>query len=401
MVCYYTNWAQYRRSPWSYVPENVDPNLCTHVIYAFANMEDNQLKPYEWNDEDKPWGKGMYSRYDMLLDGYFIVRLKDKLNSARGEVPKILLAVGGWNFGTQPFKNMTSSLDNRNTFIETSVPFLRRHGFDGLDLDWEYPETDDKDNFALLLKELREYYDGEDVSIGTEKLLLTAALSADIGRIDAGYNVSELSRYLDFINLMTYDLAPDDRTITWHNSLLKAPPNVTDDLATFNAASAVEKWIQEGASPSQLVLGIPLYGNSFRLQSSQSTGLYAPVEGPGRGQTYTRQDGFLAYYEVCELLQTGGVRVWDQTNMALYMYRDNYWAAYDDAMTIQMKVDWLKTRGLGGAMIWALDFDDFGGSTCSSQPYPLLTAISKALGRNVTKDKPETGHGSWAGGIGT
>ncbi|CAH1264045.1 CHIT1 [Branchiostoma lanceolatum] len=206
--------------------------------------------------------------------------------------------------------------------------------------------------------------------------------------------------YLDFINLMTYDLAPDDRTITWHNSLLKAPLNVTDDLATFNAASAVEKWIQEGASPSQLVLGIPLYGNSFRLQSSHSTGLYAPVEGLGRGQTYTRQDGFLAYYEVCELLQTGGVRVWDQTNMALYMYRDNYWAAYDDALTIQMKVDWLKNRGLGGAMVWALDFDDFSGSTCSSQPYPLLTAINKALGRNVTEDKPETGHGSWAGGIG-
>ncbi|XP_066295675.1 acidic mammalian chitinase-like [Branchiostoma lanceolatum] len=306
VVCYYTNWAQYRRSPWSYVPENVDPNLCTHVIYAFANMEDNQLKPYEWNDEDMPWGKGMYSR------------LKDKLNSARGEVPKMLLVVGGWNFGTQPFKNMTSSKDNRKTFIETSVPFLRRHGFDGLDLDWEYPETDDKEKFALLLK-----------------------------------------------------------------------------------ASAVEKWIQEGASPSQLVLGIPLYGNSFRLQSSHSTGLYAPVEGLGRGQTYTRQDGFLAYYEVCELLQTGGVRVWDQTNMALYMYRDSYWAAYDDEMTIQMKVDWLKNRGLGGAMIWALDFDDFSGSTCSSQPYPLLTAINKALGRNVTEDKPETGHGSWAGGIGT
>eukprot|EP00058_Branchiostoma_floridae_P006969 XP_002592457.1 hypothetical protein BRAFLDRAFT_68943 [Branchiostoma floridae] len=61
MVCYYTNWAQYRKPPWNYVPENVDPNLCTHVIYAFANMEDNRLKPLEWNDEDLTSTKGMYS----------------------------------------------------------------------------------------------------------------------------------------------------------------------------------------------------------------------------------------------------------------------------------------------------------------------------------------------------
>ncbi|CAH1271115.1 CHIT1 [Branchiostoma lanceolatum] len=72
VVCYYTNWAQYRRSPWSYVPENVDPNLCTHVIYAFANMEDNQLKPYEWNDEDMPWGKGMYSRVGHTSDKFVV-----------------------------------------------------------------------------------------------------------------------------------------------------------------------------------------------------------------------------------------------------------------------------------------------------------------------------------------
>ena len=62
VVCYYTNWAQYRPSPWRYVPEDVDPSLCTHVIYAFAKIEDNQLKPYEWNDEDTEWSEGMYSR---------------------------------------------------------------------------------------------------------------------------------------------------------------------------------------------------------------------------------------------------------------------------------------------------------------------------------------------------
>ncbi|XP_078604331.1 uncharacterized protein LOC144878045 isoform X1 [Branchiostoma floridae x Branchiostoma japonicum] len=388
MVCYYTNWAQYRKPPWNYVPENVDPNLCTHVIYAFANMEDNRLKPLEWNDEDLTSTKGMYSR------------LMDRLKSTRGVTPKALLSVGGWNFGTQPFKNMTSSAANRKTFVQTSVSFLRRHGFDGLDLDWEYPEADDKENFILLVKELREYFDSEEVQMGTEKLLLTAAVSAGMKRIDAGYNVPGLARYLDFINLMTYDLSPDNVTGTWHNSLLRAPPNVTGYEATLNTIWAVEKWIREGATPSKLVLGIPLYGNSFQLLSNQSTELGAPVKGLGRGQPYTMQDGFLAYYEICELLSNGGLRFWDQKNNALYMYKDNYWTAYDDEMTIQMKVEWLKNRGLGGAMVWALDFDDFRGSTCSTKPNPLLRTINKALERNVPEEKSETSHTSWNGGIG-
>jgi chitinase len=51
-VCYYTNWAQYRPSPMKYVPTDIDPSLCTHVIFAFAKIgDDHTLQTYEWNDE--------------------------------------------------------------------------------------------------------------------------------------------------------------------------------------------------------------------------------------------------------------------------------------------------------------------------------------------------------------
>jgi hypothetical protein len=58
-VCYYTNWAQYRNGPGKFYPENVDPSLCTHIIYAFAKMVGNHLAAFEWNDESTPWMKGM------------------------------------------------------------------------------------------------------------------------------------------------------------------------------------------------------------------------------------------------------------------------------------------------------------------------------------------------------
>ena len=58
-VCYHTNWAQYRNGACKFFPENIDPQLCTHIIYSFAKIENNQLRAYEWNDESTPWMKGM------------------------------------------------------------------------------------------------------------------------------------------------------------------------------------------------------------------------------------------------------------------------------------------------------------------------------------------------------
>lgn len=135
-VCYYTNWAQYRSSR-SFRPENIDASLCTHLIYSFATMEGNLLKTFEYNDE------AMYARF----------------NAHRVTNPslKTLLAVGGYNFGVVKMSAMLKTSVSRTEFANGALSFLRRHGFDGLDLDFEYPAArgspaEDKQRFSLLVK---------------------------------------------------------------------------------------------------------------------------------------------------------------------------------------------------------------------------------------------------------
>jgi chitinase len=121
VVCYYTNWAQYRNGLGRFYPENIDPNLCTHINYAFAQLRDGVIVPYEWNDESTAWSTGMFARI---------------MNLRKTTRPKILLALGGWNFGSGKFSDMARNETKRATFIATTIIFLQQHKFDGLDIDW-------------------------------------------------------------------------------------------------------------------------------------------------------------------------------------------------------------------------------------------------------------------------
>lgn len=137
VVCYFTNWSHKRPDQGKFSPESLDANLCTHIIFAFANLNNEfRLIPSEPSD-DGP--NGLYER---------VLALK-KINSNL----KVMLAVGGWMMGPTPFKTLTESSYRQTLFAFNTIEHLRKKGFDGLDVCWEFPRgAEDKEKYVNLLK---------------------------------------------------------------------------------------------------------------------------------------------------------------------------------------------------------------------------------------------------------
>jgi len=365
VVCYYTNWAWYRQGVGKFKPEDIDYTLCTHINYGFAVLDPNQLimVPHDsWADVDN--------------------KFFTKVAALKEKGVRVSIALGGWNDSEgDKYSRMVNSPSSRAKFVKEAIKFIEKWGFQGIDLDWEYPKCwqvdcslgpdSDKAGFSSLVKELSEQFRPRDWS-------LSAAVSPSKTVIDAGYDVPTLSKYLDIINVMTYDYHGHWDKKTGHVAPLYQHPD--DEYYYFNANYTMNYWVDQGADKTKLVMGMPLYGQSFSLTDQSVNGLNSPASGRGSAGEFTRAGGFLAYYEICHKVQSEGwVQVQDpQSRLGPYATKGNQWVGYDDISMIRRKSEFVKSNGFGGGMIWALDLDDFG-NRCGCENYPLLRTINRVL----------------------
>ena len=197
----------------SYKVEDIDVSLCTHIVYAFATLDGST---YTMNVFD--------SWLDIDLKNY------EKFVGLRAQYPnkKFLIALGGWNDSrTNKYATLLASAALRANFVTKAVEFIAKYKFDGLDLDYEYPafeqSASEKSTFASWVKELKTAFE----PYGWE---LTAAVAAGKSKIDAGYDVPELSKYLDAIHLMTYDMHGSWESAVDHHAPLYSS-SASDELS--------------------------------------------------------------------------------------------------------------------------------------------------------------------------
>uniref|UniRef100_A0A0K8T485 Chitotriosidase-1 n=2 Tax=Lygus hesperus TaxID=30085 RepID=A0A0K8T485_LYGHE len=371
IVCYYTNWSVYRPGTAKFNPQNINPYLCTHLIYAFGGLDrENGLRPY---DKYQDIEQGGYAKFTGL--------------KTYNKALKTMLAIGGWNEGSARFSPLVADEERRKEFVKNVVKFLRINHFDGLDLDWEYPayrdggKPKDKENYAQLVQELREEFERETEKTGRPRLLLTMAVPAGIEYIDKGYDIPKLNKYLDFMNILSYDYhSAFEPSVNHHSPLYSIEEESEynfDSQLTIDAS--VKHYILKGADPEKLVLGIPTYGRSYTLFNVDSTDLGSPSDGPGEQGDATREKGYLAYYEICANVKDGWTVVQPkETALGPYAYKGNQWVGYDDENIVRRKSQYVNEKNLGGIMFWSIDNDDFRGK-CHSRPYPLIEAAKEAL----------------------
>lgn len=408
---YFSNWLQWRKGGYKFVPSDIQAELITHINYAFAMIgsqsysEDGTktypkgtcpfcLRHFEDNDLPLPWGAARKGKYK-------------EVNELKLKYPhlKTLISVGGWSFSMPVdedppesresaqrmrrkdkgwteyvFSDMASTRENRKRFIESAIFFSRKWGFSGVDLDWEYPgalkrggRVEDKHNFSLLLREFRAAIDQEAVdNPAEEKLLLTIAAGVGPSTVEQAYDVPVLAETLDFINLMTYDLYggwdPSEGTGI-HSQLF------TQGKETLSGQWAVDHWIHLGAPAEKLSLGAATYSRSFKLASSGANqGVRSQATDFGAKQPHSRTPGTATYYEMTKLMANGAQTTFDPERCGAYLQLGDLWMGYDDEKTMECKADFVKQRGLLGAFVWDLGEDDFPNGS------PLITKMSQALG---------------------
>ena len=323
---------------WS-MPAKIDPLSVSHINFAFARIDGSGRIVFE----DPKFASALKS----------LIALKQ-----HNRLLRVLVSVGGWE--ADGFSDAALTDSSRRRFTESAIAFLRAHKLDGIDLDWEYPgqgvagikfRAEDKQNFTLLLKSLREHLDAAseaDGRSGTDGYLLTIA-SADREYFDHT-EMDKLHVYVDWINVMSYDFFNSLTKTTGHHAGLYASASAAP--RDRNADASIKQHLAAGIPKEKLVLGVAFYGRGF-----------AGVNPPNHGlnQPYERYEGDHSYAELAEKLidKSGFVRYWDGRAKSPYLWNaaEKRFITYDDKFSIRAKSNYVRDHKLGGIMFWEMSQD--------------------------------------------
>lgn len=302
----------------------------THINYAFAHVKDGEVT------------------------GSHLKNI-GRLNELKALNPdlKTVISIGGWGAGG--FSEAASTPESRKKFADTAVELMLRNNFDGIDIDWEYPcsslagiasSPDDKQNFTLMLAEIREKLD----LVGRESgkhYMLNIAAGAGQYFLD-GTEMDKAQQYLDYVNLMTYDMRGSFQNTTGHHTNLY---DQTGDPDGISGERAVNMFVEAGVPVEKIVLGAAFYARVWKGVENAGTGLNRKAQTTGcHTIDYT---GLLESY----INKNGYTRYWDDLAKAPYLFNGDTFISYDDEESLTYKAEFIKNIGLAGIMFWEYPLD--------------------------------------------
>ncbi|MBF6051246.1 hypothetical protein GO002_04990 [Streptomyces eurocidicus] len=355
MVGYFTGWRAGTNGDPKYLASNIPWSKVSHINYAFARVDDDRISIGDPGDAKNPatgmtWD-GAKNAMDPSLPykGHF-----NLLNTYKKKHPavKTLISVGGWA-DTRNFYTMTTNGDGSvnqagiDTFADSVTEFLNRYGFNGVDIDYEYPTAlpntgNPKDwdvsnprrkglqqGYNALMKTLREKLDKAGADKGRYYLLTSAGSSS--GYLLRGLDAGQSLQYQDFVNVMTYDLHG-----SWNKFVGPQAPLYDDgkdnelaDAGIYDDGKADTKDFQKhgyfntdwayhyyrGAlPPGRINLGIPYYSRGWRDVQGGSDGLWGTAAMPDQSKCPQGTGGRgPANAQSCGLGATGIDNVWHDT----------------------------------------------------------------------------------------
>ena len=326
----------------------IDANKLTHINYAFINVKN--------------------SRAFLNREATDTINFQNlnKLKKINPDI-KILISIGGWSW-SENFSDAALSDTSRKAFAASAVKIIEKYDLDGVDVDWEYPgisgeegnvyRPEDKENFTLMLKELRLELDTLEKSRNAKKLLTIAV--GGFTNFIKHTEMDKVQQYLDYVNLMTYDFY--SATIAWHHTNLYPPKKVPSD---HSADKTFKEFLAAGVPANKLVMGIAFYSRAFTLKTNSINVLGDSVLSGRYGKGYTFiKDSLVNKY--------GFVAYWDKDAKAPYIFNKTTkeYMTYDNEESVKEKCRYVLKNDMGGVMFWEYtsDMNDY-----------LLDQINKTL----------------------
>ncbi|KAM3566265.1 hypothetical protein ARSEF4850_000773 [Beauveria asiatica] len=320
----------------------IDTNRYTHIHFAFGNIT-NDYKA------DVSGAQDQFEKFKALKN------------------VKRILSFGGWSFSTDadtaPIFRKGVTDAQRQAFATNVVSFIKHHGLDGVDFDWEYPgapdipgippgDVRDGERYLQFLKLVRE-------QLPKDKLLGIAA-PASYWYLK-GFPISEIGEVVDYIIYMTYDMHGQwDYGNRWATPGCDEGNCLRSHVSTTETGSALVMITKAGVQANKVIIGMPLYGRSFKMAHEGCWGPDCHFVGPesrARPGRCTGTRGYISNFELREIMATADAEVHSSKDGDILVYDKTEWVAWMSPGMYRTRTDWVRGLNFGGTSDWAMDLD--------------------------------------------